>query len=316
MCKYFVSQTITFYICNRGYSGRDVSSAATLLSCLIISSKEVLDMLHPLLPQILGVSYKRLLTIKSQQAKVRLLEVFLASFYYDASYTLMILSKEDPQVIVNLCNCIFENLKNMDRDFTQRLIVLSFMSILAIPSSNLPNILSANVGSMFQQIIRELVLIEEESKKQHSEDNDSDTNSRYDDDDFGADLDDDYDDTDPALAAGNRAKKLYVPDGGYNEDEDCLNAEDEEYRQMLESMDNEDKAKRQLYLAGEPVDDEDEDDFAYTSPIENFQIIRMFFDELNVWLSRDLGYVTSLKAQLNSEDTQRLEQLYTTAFSN
>lgn len=242
------------------------------------------------------------------------MEVFLASFYYDASYTLMILCKEDPQVVVNLCNCIFENLKNMDRDFTQRLIVLSFMSLLAIPLSHLPDILSANAGAMFQQIIRELVLIEEESKKQDNEENDSEIDSRYDDDDFGAEPDDD-DDADPALAAANRAKKLYVPDGGYNEDEDCLNAEDEEYRQMLESMDNEEKAKRELYLAGEPVDDEDEDDFAYTSPIENFQITKMFFDELNVWLSRDPAFVTALKAQLNSEDTMRLEQLYAGAFN-
>ena len=27
-----------------------------------------------------------------------------------------------------------------------------------------------------------------------------------------------------------------VPDGGYGEDEDCINAEDEEYRAVLERM--------------------------------------------------------------------------------
>jgi len=35
------------------------------------------------------------------------------------------------------------------------------------------------------------------------------------------------------------AKALHVPDGGYDEDEDCINAEDESYREALEVMEKE-----------------------------------------------------------------------------
>ena len=35
------------------------------------------------------------------------------------------------------------------------------------------------------------------------------------------------------------AKALYVPEGGYDEEEDCVNAEDESYREALETMEKE-----------------------------------------------------------------------------
>ena len=38
---------------------------------------------------------------------------------------------------------------------------------------------------------------------------------------------------------------LTVPDGGYGEDEDCLNAEDEEYRSVLERMESDGKYRHE-----------------------------------------------------------------------
>jgi len=296
-----------------GYSGRDISSAATMLSCLVISSKQTVDKLHPLLPQILALTFQRLQTIKSTSAKIRLLEIFMAALYYDASYTLSIIQKENPDVLKSLFTMLFDTLKVMERDFTQRLIVLSFTALLTLPQSSLPEILIVNSFSMFQQIIRELVLIEEEGKKDHNDSDGSEGDSRYDDDDFGIEVDadeDDFDEADDVKAAVSRAKKLYVPDGGYNEDEDCLNAEDEDYRQMLEQMGSEEKGKKDLYMSGEPVDDEDEDeDFAYTSPIESYPLPQMFYDAFSALATRDADFVISLRNQLQSEDAKRLEEL-------
>jgi hypothetical protein len=53
----------------------------------------------------------------------------------------------------------------MEHDSTQRLIVLSLSSLLALPVTSLPEEARKNVQSMFQQIIRELVLIEEQKEK-------------------------------------------------------------------------------------------------------------------------------------------------------
>ena len=43
----------------------------------------------------------------------------------------------------------------------------------------------------------------------------------------------------PLKGAKKSIKDLEVPEGGYGEDEDCLNAEDEDYRTMLETLEKE-----------------------------------------------------------------------------
>ena len=84
----------------------------------------------------------------------------------------------------------------------------------------------------------------------------------------------------------NHAKNLIVPDGGYDEDEDCINAEDEEYRKVIDQMDKEQKVKRELYLAGEPVYDDDEDDFDYVSNIDSIDLNQYFLTCLNMMKGR------------------------------
>eukprot|EP01036_Dinobryon_divergens_P033075 gene33075-42787_t len=94
----------------------------------------------------------------------------------------------------------------------------------------LPNILYItltklnNLGST-QQVVRELVMITEEEEK----------------------ADDEKEDGGGQVSKGGSkgqqgadyAKALYVPEGGYDEEEDCVNAEDESYREALETMEKE-----------------------------------------------------------------------------
>ena len=66
-----------------------------------------------------------------------------------------------------------------------------------------------------------------------------------------------------------------MPDCGYVEKEDCLNAEDESYRQALEQM-SKDDVKRAKYSGGESEGDSDNDnmeDLSFTSPIENMNVL-------------------------------------------
>ncbi len=276
----------------------------------------------------------------------------MGSFYYDAAYTLSIiqeisspvfaevLSKEtkkpveyylnDPSQasclsIIFYFHFVFGLMKDMDRDFTERLIVLSFLSIFTIPTQSLPPIIQMNLPSMFQQVIREIIIIEEEAKKEREreEEEDDDEEEDYDDDDFDFDGgrrkdvslrqadDDDDDDADPFAAEQRRSKLLEVPDGGYNEDEDCLNAEDEEYRAVLESVTKEDKAKKIAFMSGEPVDDEEDDDFIYTSPVENLPMAQYFVQAVNSIGQRDPNLVNAILQQsLTDEDRQRLNEIF------
>ena len=66
-----------------------------------------------------------------------------------------------------------------------------------------------------------------------------------------------------------------MPDGGYGEEEDCLNAEDESYRQALAQM-SKDDVKLAKYSGGEFEGDSDDDsmeDLSFTSPIENLNVV-------------------------------------------
>jgi hypothetical protein len=347
------------YEADEGYSGRDYNSASNLLSCLIISSKETVNAIHPILPEILALTFHKLSTARIKSVKVRLLEIIMAAFYYDANFTLSFLLSHNngivlpdvvraglgniapqEQVVVFYFNTLFGLLVEMDRDFTQRLIVLSFLAIFSLPVAILPEVLKANMPTMFQQVIRELVMIEEEAQKGDDEDEEYEDDDEEDEDDDdvdepvpskksskkgsskkkdfslrpGDDEDDDeedFDDNDPEAAEQRRIQSLYVPDGGYDEDEDCENAEDEEYRKVLEDMTKEDRVKRELYLAGEPIDDEEDDDFVYTSPIENIPITKVFINMINeLSMNQNTApMVNYLRSNLDEGDQKRLQDL-------
>ena len=81
--------------------------------------------------------------------------------------------------------------------------------------------------TMFKQIVSELTLLraDEAERLQRSSDEDDD------DDDFE---EGDYDDDDNAHSKDlSKFGRYSVPDNGYDEDEDCINAEDEEYLQYI-----------------------------------------------------------------------------------
>lgn len=305
----------------RSYNGKDSGCAATLLTCLITSCKEV-QALHQFLPQILTVTLSKLKEVKTVTQRTRLLEVVMACLYYNVEATVTILNT-DPSVPPLLFGLLFESLKAMERDFTQRLVVLSFSAVLSCPPAVLPDVLRNNFPAMFQQVIRELVLIEEEAAREHDEEDDDEDGDYGDDAGFDEeseddgiecdeDSDDEEDDKDPKKAAARRAKALYVPEGGYDEEEDCLNAEDESYRQALEDMAKEEGKK---YSGGELLDDDESmEDFSFTSPIENMNVVQHFLDTMAQLQLRDGGALTtSLQAGLGDEDKQRLLELIAAA---
>ena len=307
--------------------GRDSKAAATLLTALITCSRAS-QKLHSIMPQILHMTLTKLQSVKGQGLRVLLLETVLGSLYYDVNLTMAVFQSMSEQSGTDVSKAVFtilfDNLAIMERDFTQRLIVLAFSSILTIPAANLPEILRNKVQAMFMQTIRELTMIAEEERTGAKRAAEDDANFE-DEDDFGEgytedddiEVDDDEDeaedDDEDEQNMTSHAKALHVPDGGYDEDEDCLNAEDETYRAALESMDKEERVKRELFLAGEPVDDEDDGEFVFTSPIEVMDMTKYFMEVVHSISLRDSTLIPSLQAKLDGEDTARLQELIAAA---
>lgn len=289
----------------------DCKACATMLTCMVTSAKECQG-LHELLAPILQSVLAKFTSAKTSGLRVRLHEIVMAALYYDAPLTISALGA-DPAMMNLYFTALMDALPTMDRDMTQRLIVLSFTAVLQMPITMLPDVLKSNMQAMLQQCVRELVLIEETAANAGNEDEDElegddDELDDDDDEDDEEELSDDEDDAYKAKKAARQAA-LAVPDGGYDEDADCLNAEDESYREVLEQLDKEDRVKRELYLAGEPVDDDEDEDFVFTSTIESMNITQFFLDSMRNLNARDAAVAGALQSALGAEDRQHLADL-------
>lgn len=101
-----------------------------------------------------------------------------------------------------------------------------------------------------------------------------------------------------------------VPEGGFDEDDDCINDEDEEYLQTLEKLNTERVKKELAHASGDddPLDDDDDDqELAFSSPLELSDLVLYFLDAMNVAHQREPEVVAALRNQLDQTDTARLQ---------
>lgn len=204
-------------------------------------------------------------------------------------------------------------------------------SLLAAPTTSLPPIVRTNLQSMFIQILRELELIKEEEEREKEAEEQRDGDDDGDMDDFaemeedGSDADEEEDEEEETAGKGADDKKkmgrlaaLNIPDEGYDEDEDCVNAEDEEYLKALAELDNK-NLKRTVYRDGARVyegepdsDDDDDDDYegaTYTSPVDAMDIVGHFKQALNAASAREPTVFVQLQQSLGDEDKERLRSV-------
>ena len=260
-------------------SEREAKAAATLLTSLLSCAKcsPVLadhTSLDGVLPPILHLISTRLPICSTTLLRIKVLECGMACTYYNPQLTLNTFAVDAAAVAAGgaFFTTLFDTFQKMEEDGTQRLIVLSISALLSLPSTSLPAPVVGNLQAVFMQCIRELVMIEEEAEKgeDESEDGDEDEDEEDDDDDGMEDEDDDEEDEDEeeedskgkgkgtkggkggkGSATFRALKDLAVPEGGYGEDEDCANVEDEEYRAVLERMEKEEEGKRTRYVEGQ-----------------------------------------------------------------
>jgi cation transport regulator ChaB len=133
----------------------------------------------------------------------------MSSIYYNPLLTLQILESisTKPTYIINkVFNLLFEKLNVMTRDCTERLVVLSFTTLFSVPQTILPDIIRNNLPSMFQQILRELVLIEEEALKEDEDGDDDDQGGANEDEAEEEEDEGDDDNDDDEAMEGNTEK--------------------------------------------------------------------------------------------------------------
>jgi hypothetical protein len=329
--------------------------AAQLLSTLLVCGKHAKAnaLLEPLFPQILDVTVKRMMSCKRMSLKLKLLDVFLAAVYFNPLLTFSILDRVNTSIVSTIFSTLFQNLDHIDKDSSERILVLAFKTLLfETPTHLLPQAVVANFVPMFTQIVREIELIEEEAEKRGNEE-DEESDDEYhlgggdDDGDFDFDLEgndfegddedgeeeeDEDEDESPHRLQGQRSirSQLAVPEGGFTEDEDVINAEDESYRTYLEKLEKkqqsekqgqeQDGKQRKIYRDGvamfdesEVEDEEDDDEFDFTLPTDNVDILLDIMQTIQQQQTANPQAIQQLLAALQAEDTQRLASYATVA---
>ena len=254
-----------FAICEKAllqddsYSQRDGKCGAVMLTCLITSCSQK-QLPREFIAKVLELVLTKLgkIELANQQAgankeggnesavvKVRVLEIAMALLVYDTAYCLEVLKVNDAACKL-LFNQLFFSLSKMDETSTQRLIIMSFSSVMTcLPAHALPTPIRDNLFPMLQQIIREIQLLKQNEAERDRENAEEGSDSEGMGDEDGEEIDEE------AILANGR---LNVPEGGFDEDQDCINVEDESYRAYLNGLTtNEDKARHLLYKDGELV---------------------------------------------------------------
>eukprot|EP00607_Mallomonas_marina_P010314 CAMPEP_0182418884 /NCGR_PEP_ID=MMETSP1167-20130531/3264_1 /TAXON_ID=2988 /ORGANISM="Mallomonas Sp, Strain CCMP3275" /LENGTH=541 /DNA_ID=CAMNT_0024593345 /DNA_START=59 /DNA_END=1681 /DNA_ORIENTATION=- len=293
---------------NRDDDEREAKAAAKLLCGVVSCCRGRIDRFVPYVFQLVAM---RLSDAHTSGLTTRLLEVAMAAIYYDPFLATEIF-RGDPDATDTLFKKLFDKLPSMTRGSSQRLVVLSFSSLFTLPSSSLPTIVVTNLQPMLAQMIREVVMLEAEEGEEEDEEGEEAEGDEDGDDD---DEEEEEEQLKPMETRSGRSKRIEVPEDGYDEEDDCLNVEDEEYRAVLEAAENSTTVKRTLYSGGFPVgEDEDEeedeeDEEEFTSPLDNLDVSQCLCAAVRSMERREPELVMRLKSGLDEEDKTRLSGL-------
>ena len=238
--------------------------------------------------------------------RVKCIECICACIYHSPEATMVSLCSSPIDVQERLFEMIFVQIKELQLETTQRLIVVAFSTLLSMDNRKLPQVLQRNSSGLLQTVVKELILIRDgnygEEGEGEGEDEDEDEDFEMDDDD-----DDDNNGGGGIPRGVGQYSELDVPEGGYGEDEDCVDAEDESYRQYLEQIEAGGGVKtfRGGVLLGE--DDGEEDDGTgtvdFTSKVDKLDVFGYFVTKMNEINGSDTRFFESLQHSLQEEDS-------------
>ena len=114
-----------------------------------------------------------------------------------------------------------------------------------------------------------------------------------------------------AKVSKNTLKKAHVldmPEDGYDEDEDCINAEDEEY---LIAMADFAKEGRKKY--DEFGDDDMDENEEVVTPLDTMDMVLLFCETMQGAHARDPQLFEMLQGNLDEADQKRLQDIFASA---
>jgi hypothetical protein len=286
---------------------REAKAAATILNCIVVCCKGGGFSIDPVIAPIMELVISRLPQCKSFGLRSRLLCTAMGVVVYNPESACEFY-RSVPEVEVLIFETLFTSLPKIFRSSQQQVCIAAFSSLLAIPPTALPAFLQANVQALMTFSIRLISLLEENDEEEGD----------YEDEDYedeeGEEGGDEDDDNEENIARTRSALKKFakhaIPDEGFDEDEDCLNAEDETYLEAVEELNMLDRVKKEMKGDEDFEDDEDDEDVDdFTSPLDNTDMLSQFCDTMNRVHAQNPEYIAQLQANLEPDDQTRLQEI-------
>jgi hypothetical protein len=290
---------------------REAKAAATIMNCIVVCCKGGGYTIDPIIAPIMELVISRVPHCKSFGLRARLLCTAMGVVVYNPEAACDFY-RGLPEVELLIFETLFSSLPRIYRSSQQQVCIAAFSSLLAIPPASLPAYLQGNVQALMTFSIRLISLLEENDEEEGGyEDEDED----YEDEEGGEEEDEDEqeEDEEENIARTRSALKKYskhaIPDDGFDEDEDCLNAEDETYLEAVEELNMLDRVKKELKGEDE-FEDEDEDDVDdFTSPLDNMDMLSHFCEVMNTAHAQNPQFIAQLQANLEPDDQTRLQEI-------
>ena len=249
--------------------------------------------------------------------RVKCIECICACIYHSPDATMVSLCSSPVEFQERLFEMLFIQIKELQLETTQRLVVVAFSTMLAMDNRKLPQVVQRNSSGLLQTIVKELILIRDGTGSGEGGEG-GDTNDDIEDEDEDFDMEDDDevegDDNDGLISTEyNKYSELDVPEGGYGEDEDCVDAEDESYRQYLEQIEAEGGVKtyRGGALIGEGDGEEDDGSGTvdFTSQVDKLDIFDYFVRKMKDINNKNASFYQSLQSSLQGDDIINMQAL-------
>lgn len=287
---------------------REAKAAATLLNCVVVCCKGAGYSIDPVISIVMELVIARVPHCRTSGLRTRLLCTAMGVVVYNPEAACQFYVSV-PEVEALIFENLFSSLPRVFKPSHQQVCIAAFCSLLSLPVNSLPPYVRANVQAIMSFTIRLISLLEENEEDEGGEDEESELGGEYEDDD------EDAEDNESNIARTRAALRKYakhaIPEEGYDEDEDCLNAEDEAYLEAVEELDKLDRVKKELKGDEDFDDDENDDDF--TSPLDNTDMLLQFCDVMNSIHSQNPEYINHLQANLDENDQSLLQEILNVA---
>ena len=265
----------------------EARKALSLYMSLLLNCKGMLDTYLPMINDHIIAKLSEQAGAETPLTRISLFVVLGAALQYNPQLELMELEKRGAtqQVFVQW----MKDAEQMDKWLPRKITVVGLCTMLLVPSSSLPQSVTALIPQIISMVTAIVGKIQEEAKIPHIDDGDVPEN----------------------VAAGGHFDASGEYFEGFGEDEDVHSLNDDIYQNALNNLNGHDDVAR--FLIGDDWFGDDDDDDEFISPLDDIESLTFYRDSLRAIFEREPVFYQEVQKALSPEILALCQQLCTAA---